>query len=781
MSTANRTRAKRALGVAALWLALAAAVFLYTDPNEYAWHYDAGGMWQILESEADAAARQAERDALMERERAEAAERRAANRWGKDNGDIYNGEPRMLPAQDENLPGLNLMEGTYDLLVRYTAETPVRLRVVAPGRQPFVRDGEYTLEPAQDGALETSFRLVGTSFGVMLAGDLPEGARIEQVSVRRHGTGVFSRDLAVYTLFAGGVLTFLYALSWDERRRLARRDAMVLVCAAAFASVPSLWYGMLDGHDLFFHLNRIEGIAAGLRAGEFPVRIHSTTILGYGYAAPEFYPELFLYFPALLRVLGASLTTCVSVFQMAVNLAAAGTAYACARRLFGSRRIALGAGVLYALSVDRVVNLYIRGSLGESVAMVFFPVVIMALVDVLIGDERRWPLLALGAVGIFMSHLLSTLFTAAFCALAALLCARRLLREPRRILAIVKAAALTTVCSLWFFVPFLCYSAEDINTNLAAESYRNVMSLGSLLISFAGNVSGVSEADEDFAYHVGVIPGAALLCGCALLLVRLYARGGALRARASLKDDGGRGKLARALLSLGALALLCTTSLFPWEFLCHTRPPISTIAAQAQFPWRLVAIATPLLTMAAAYGYLQSERTAHAGMALLCALSVVFCGYTLTAYFQGNSFYEASFCCDTRIGQYEYIYVGTEKGALEAGRFDTSDGPAQVIEFERNGTALYARLSTPETRGYFDAPLLYYPGYHASVNGVETSVERVTNNVMRVYNNSGQSEVELRVWYEEPALWRGAEIASAAGMLLLAALLLMRRRRTAGA
>lgn len=72
---------------------------------------------------------------------------------------------------------------------------------------------------------------------------------------------------------------------------------MILVCAAAFACMPLLWRGVYDGHDLLFHLNRIEGIASGLRNGQFPVRIHSSTLLGYGYArARNFIPNCFSIF-----------------------------------------------------------------------------------------------------------------------------------------------------------------------------------------------------------------------------------------------------------------------------------------------------------------------------------------------------------------------------------------------------------------------------------------------------------------------------------------------------
>ena len=767
----------RALSVAALWLALIALVFVYTDPQEYAWRYEGGDVSLIWESEAQAAAAQEAASEWAQAQRQVLDEHIAQGIW--EESDAYMDEVNLLLPARTDEPGLNLMRGTYEVTVEYASDMPVDVRVAAAGRQAFVKGESASLPAApQGGSEKLTFTLTDSAPGVLLAGDLPEGAQIAAVRVHKAGTGVFSRDLAAYALLAGVVLTALLALSWDEREigRLRRRDAMILVCAALFASMPSLWYGMLNGHDLFFHLNRIEGIAAGFGAGEFPVRIHSTTLLGYGYAAPEFYPELPMYLPAALRWLGASLATCVRVFQMSVNLAAAWAAYACARRLFASRRIAVGAAVLYTLSIDRVVNLYTRGSLGESAAMVFLPLVVMGLADVLLGDERRWPLLTLGMLGVFMSHLLSTLFAAGFCALAALLCAGRLLKEPRRALAVFKAATLTLVCSLWFLVPFFAYSAQGINTNVTVESWRNVLSPGSLLVTFAGNMAGMAAPNEDFAYHVGLIPGVALLAGCALLLVRLYVRGGVPRARASLETGEGREKLAGALLALGLAALLCATPFFPWEWLGTMRRPISTIIQQMQFPWRLVGIATPALAMAAAYGYLREERFAAAGMAALGILSVLLCGYTMMAYLLGNTPYDADFFCDTRINQYEYLYTGTQKGALEAGLFRAGDEPTQPLEYEREGTTLRVKLDPGNAHSHIEVPLLYYPGYRATVNGRQTELSRGNNNVMRVYNPNRDSALEIEIWYEEPLSWRVAELASAAGMLLLAALVKARRR-----
>ena len=40
--------------------------------------------------------------------------------------------------------------------------------------------------------------------------------------------------------------------------------------------------------------------------------------------------------------------------------------------MMNSRRVAVGASVLYTLCIYRLVNVYTRATLGESLAMVFF-------------------------------------------------------------------------------------------------------------------------------------------------------------------------------------------------------------------------------------------------------------------------------------------------------------------------------------------------------------------------------------------------------------------------
>jgi len=763
---------RKIVSMAGLWLVLALLVFVYTDRDAFVWRYEGESLDRILITDDQAEGMQAAADAAMEEEREAAALRWERNEW--DRKETYGGAPTMRRAQD-NAPGLNLTWGTYEVTVESSGDQPLSLRAVSAGRQAFIEGGEAADD---SGTFSFSFTLTDSAEHVLLACDLPQGAQIDRITVKKSMQRLFSPDLAAYALLAGAVLSVLLVLSWDTSPvgRERRRDAMVIVFAALFASMPLLWQGVFNGHDLHFHLNRIEGIAAGLRAGQFPVRIHASTLLGYGYAAPQFYPELFFYLPAIMRNMGVSLAACVRVFEMLINLCAALASYFCGRRLLKDRKIALGACVLYTLCLYRLVNMYVRATLGESIAMVFFPVLLAALYDVLVGDARRWPLLALSMAGIFMNHLLSTLFAVIFCVLAALLCAKRLLREPKRILFIIAAAVVMLLCSLWFLVPMLAYTSDTgINTSVALNSYEHVMKLGAYLVGFPGDHAGIPDSAKDFAYTVGVVPGYAVMLGCALFVLRRYLDGKA-------READGRNGLCAALLAFGVLALLLATEFFPWKWVCNLPRPYSTFFKQIQYPWRLVGVGVPMLCMVSAWGYMRNEKHRTAMLGVILLLSVLLSGYTMQSFVQQSApdLYSDSFC-DTRIGQYEYLYYGTEKASLKPGEIIAGKTENfAVSNAQKQGTNLRFTLDIPESCAYVDVPLLYYPGYRAQVNGSECRVVRSENNTIRLYGVGMGTGLDIRVWFEAPKAWIYAQGASVLGAALLAAALAcMKKRRAA--
>ena len=166
------------------------------------------------------------------------------------------------------------------------------------------------------------------------------------------------------TLLSSQLVNTGINLTSSERRRLV---VLAICFTVVIASIPIFTSHILRvyPHDLVFHLYRIDGIAQGLREGQLPVRIQSTQISGLGYPVSVCYGDLFLYFPALLRLLGLSMRASYALFIVVVNAFCAIVTYVTCKRMFRSYSVALMGCVLWTLSPYRLlIDVWLRAAVS---------------------------------------------------------------------------------------------------------------------------------------------------------------------------------------------------------------------------------------------------------------------------------------------------------------------------------------------------------------------------------------------------------------------------------
>ena len=142
------------------------------------------------------------------------------------------------------------------------------------------------------------------------------------------------------------------------------RAAIIFFIIALFACFPYLNKSNIYTHDIGFHLNRINGLAEGIKAFDIPHLIDFNMLKGLGYATPLFYPELFLYIPAMIMsIFGISVMTAYKVLLFLISFFTLFFMYIALKGMFKKETLAYFGSIIYTFSLYRIVNIFIRGAL----------------------------------------------------------------------------------------------------------------------------------------------------------------------------------------------------------------------------------------------------------------------------------------------------------------------------------------------------------------------------------------------------------------------------------
>lgn len=556
--------------------------------------------------------------------------------------------------------------------------------------------------------------------------------------------GILFSDTYIITLLIVLFLCYLgYIRFMKEGELTASAVNVALIALAVFATYPVMSSYISYGQDLNFHLYRIEGIKDGLLSGQFPVRIDPTHNNGYGYVTASVYPSLFLYIPAVLRLMGVSNVIAYKLFLFAINLATAFIMYISAKKITKSTFAGMFASTVYTLSTWRIINLIYRAAIGEALAMVFFPLVILGLYYLLKGDKKKWWVFALGVTGIFNSHMISCIFVVMLTVVFVVAFIKDFLKDNRW-LGFVKAGVLTLLLNLWYLIPFMTfYFGTDLairHTPENTEYFANAIFPAELFnvfndkFGYSQLLNGGISGNMSLSLGVGVS-----LC---LIIAALYF---VFDRKDRIKDY----KFHAVIFMFGLFVLFMTTTLFPSELLQKSKL-INGIAGTIRMPWRFLSLASPIICIVSSAVVLKkvtgenAKRIVTGVTCLVCVFGFIFFGTAYSTTYNANVNKGQAAYTDGAPGwDDEYFIYGTDKRSLTANRYEVSG--AAVEEYEKDGTTINVTLSRANDGGYVEVPLLYYPGYSAKDNnGERLDVECGDNNVVRVNVNSGTKEFTVK-------------------------------------
>lgn len=532
--------------------------------------------------------------------------------------------------------------------------------------------------------------------------------------------------------------------------------------------------GVLDrelhyGHDLYFHIARIAGVRdairvglkAGIKAGQFPVRIQPGWTNGYGYAVSVFYGDIFLYFPAVLTFLKISLTTAYRIYVIVVNTGTVLTAYFCFKQISKSKYTTVAGSVIYTLSMYRICNLYVRAAVGEYTAMAFYPVIVLGIWKILRRgkDEREnrngWIILTLGMSGMIHTHILSCIMMAFFILLVCVVSIKSVLQKEI-LLSFLKSVCATACLNASFLIPFLDYSREELDV-FKKFDYYGIQKLGMEIYDLlAWTTKGAGYVGGAYGKRIPVTLGSTAVL-IIILGIIVLARNTEWKAKEKTNIIW--------TLILAVLSAIMTLSIFPWDNL-EKFSLLHRLVGTLQFPFRFMAVCMVFISLLACLLFEVCERRINNKkyftifLAAFCFLSV-----WQSMEFTDRIMKDSEEFPHLEIMNYhESIFndLYHYEGSNEKDMFDHSDieGGALVENWERNGNIFTITCRTLDEADLI-LPLAYYPDYQCedveTGNGYKTF--RGANNRLCVSLPESYGGT-LWIRFKEPWFWRLSEAIS---------------------
>lgn len=490
---------------------------------------------------------------------------------------------------------------------------------------------------------------------------------------------------------------------------------------------------------------------------------------GAGYPVSIYYGDLLLYIPALLRLAGFSITTAYKFYIFMINAGTVLITYCCMKNIFKDTRIACLTCLAYCTSSYRLVNIYVRAAVGEYSAMMFLPLIALAIYRIYTDDvydyktyRKNALFLALGMTGVIGCHILSTEMIVFVLAIICV-CMFKLTLRKNTIRVYIRSVLYTCAFSAYFIVPFLDYfkNVSVLITNTAQNIPTFIQHKGSSLseyFSFFRDIygGGSSSYTND---RMLLTPGLILMLALVVAIV-LWIN------RKSTKEM-------KALTFFALFILYLASNLFPWNFLAqHSR--IGIMLSQIQYPWRYIGLSAIVLSLLLGAVLQKAEIHQPIGKIQSGTFIILACFLTtclFTSYYNASenthlyAYYDSSELSTYYIGNGEYL--------RQMEGWDTQPvnviyrNMEQVSVESRQGCYMELYCKGTDTDGEICLPVWNYKGYHVTDNeGNEYAISDSDNKQVQFALPAG-FEGYVTLDFVEPWYWRIAECISLASVIFL--------------
>ena len=490
--------------------------------------------------------------------------------------------------------------------------------------------------------------------------------------------------------------------------------------------IPYLKSGYFPTHDGEWAVVRLSDMFRELRDFQIPPRYSGNLNFGYGYPLFNFAYPFPYYIGVLVKFLGLSFVDSIKFVFGASTVLSSYFMFLAVRTIWKNDFAALLSSVIYLYFPYRLVDLFVRGSIGETVAFALFPLIFYCISKSM--DNPKTNIFKIvGAVSyaaLIMSHNIMAVFFSI--TLVFYFMANIAAKKKHTLNTFVFVGLFGIFLSAFFWIPALLEKGNILLSVIPiADRSQFYVSLKDVFFSSWGY--GIpTDRESGFTYQIG-FPFIIVIASATGLLIYNRIK--------KIKKDYDQILAVIFLIGIGFFFLM----LFPVSSLLWKLPFLSEI----NFPWTALSQIGFLSSILVGFAAKQKLTKYITLFAAILAL-ILYIPLAKPSEFvnRGDGFYFTNDGTTTSSNELMPLWVKTHPGKRPDQKIKVLKGEAEINNLFHN-SKLVTFDTVSDTASVIRINTIYYPGWNVFENGEKIPINY--NNefgVMDINISSGKHNIE---------------------------------------
>lgn len=489
---------------------------------------------------------------------------------------------------------------------------------------------------------------------------------------------------------------------------------LIIILVSLYVCIPLISKKMdISTDDGIQHIYRLIGTCYSLQEGNiFPV-IMSEFCNGFGYSWNLFYSPLTAYVPLIFKLFTNSFVICLKMFMFFTILLSGIFMYKLVYRISKSHKASVISAIIYISAPYHLTDMYNRIAIAELASFVFLPIVFIGMYD-LFNKNKKTYYLAIGAIGLTLTHNVLTIYTAIFCLIYMMVYFKKI--DKTIIKEIIINVIIILLCTSFYWMPLL---EHFLATTYEVFIPGRMFDIDTLLMSKLTPLDLLYQVKWGINLYLGV----PILLG--ILFTFIYRK----------KIDAKIKSYIRIFISFGIVSIIMTLTIFPFEYL-------PSLLRMLQFAWRMLIFASFFFSIVSGITISLFVDNSNKKKVLFVILFIIYLFVIVNSTKQMNKvpFNEAKWLKPIPVNSqtlevhkgcasFEYLpqkaysnldYIKTRnENAL------VISGKADITNEEKNGTKMSFEVNNIQDTVIIELPYIYYLGYNATLTDEKGDISQL--------------------------------------------------------